>query len=179
MVTNAKSAVLRCVVRVLAIASLCVAGLATAPAEEMQLGRIPAPGASPTGPVKIGVYLFAIQELDFSKHTFHPKFEVWFRWRGDAFDPIANLHVVGARSQTVTLEDRRKLANGENYAVARVDAVVNARSTPARFRSNATGCKSRSNRRTRMTISCTTLIAMRACSIPTHSRRAGGCRDSK
>ena len=126
MVTNAKSAVLRCVVRVLAIASLCVAGLASAQAEEMQTGRIPAPGASPTGPVKIGVYLFAIQELDFSKHTFHPKFEVWFRWRGDAFDPLANLHVVGARSQSVTLEDRRKLANGENYAVARVDAVVNA-----------------------------------------------------
>jgi len=75
--------------------------------------------------VKVGVYLYSVQELDFSKYTFHPTFEVWFRWRGDAFDPLANLHVVGARSMTVTLEDRRKLANGENYVVARVDAVIN------------------------------------------------------
>jgi hypothetical protein len=126
MVTKPKSAALRCAFRVLAIASLCLAALPVAHAQQMAPGRIPAPGASPAGPVKIGVYLFAIQELDFSKHTFHPKFEVWFRWRGDAFDPLANLHVVGARSQTVVLEDRRKLANGENYAVARIDAVINA-----------------------------------------------------
>ena len=77
--------------------------------------------------MKVGVYLYSVQELDFSKHTFHPAFEVWFRWRGDAFDPLANLHVVDARSMTVTLEDRRKLANDENYAVARVDAVINAK----------------------------------------------------
>ena len=75
--------------------------------------------------MKIGVYLYSVQDLDFSKHTFHPTFEVWFRWRGDAFDPLANLHVVGARSTTVTLEDRRRLAGGENYVVARVDAVIN------------------------------------------------------
>ena len=82
-------------------------------------------GASPSGPVTIGVYLYSVQDLDFSKHTFHPTFEVWFRWRGDAFDPLANLHVVGARATTVTLEDRRRLADGENYVVARVDAVIN------------------------------------------------------
>ena len=126
MVTIAKSAALRWVVRVLAIASLCIAALPAAHAQQMPPGRIPAPGAAPAGPVKIGVYLFAVQELDFSKHSFHPRFEVWFRWRGDTFDPLANLHVVGARSQTVTLEDRRKLANGDNYAVARVDAVINS-----------------------------------------------------
>ncbi len=141
---QSRTAILHSVVRVLTVASLCVAGvpaaLAQAPAADaasrlpaqsapppqaLTPGRIPAPGTSPVGPVKIGVYLYSVQELDFSKHTFHPTFEVWFRWRGDAFDPLANLHVVGARSMTVTLEDRRKLANGENYAVARVDAVIN------------------------------------------------------
>ncbi len=126
MVTNAKSVALRCVARFLAIAALCIATLPAAHAQATTPGRIPAPGASPAGPVKVGVYLFAIQELDFSKHSFRARFEVWFRWRGDTFDPLSNLHVVGARSQTVTLEDRRKLANGDNYAVARVDAVVNA-----------------------------------------------------
>ena len=95
------------------------------PSQALPPGRVPAPGTSPIGPVKIGIYLFSVQELDFSKFTFHPTFEVWFRWRGDAFDPLANLHVVGARSMTVTREDRRKLGNGENYAVARVDAVIN------------------------------------------------------
>ena len=134
--------VLRSIVRALAIAALCVAAapvaIAQAPAADgasrpaAQLsppasapGHITGPGASPVGPVKIGVYLFSVQELDFSRHTFHPTFEVWFRWRGDAFDPLANLHIVGARSMTVTLEDRRKLADGENYVVARVDAVIN------------------------------------------------------
>jgi hypothetical protein len=138
------TAVLRSVVRILTIASLLGAGvpaaLAQAPAPDaasrlpaqssppvqaLPPGRVPAPGASPIGPVKIGIYLFSVQELDFAKFTFHPTFEVWFRWRGDAFDPLANLHVVGARSMTVTREDRRKLGNGENYAVARVDAVIN------------------------------------------------------
>jgi hypothetical protein len=137
--------VLRSVVRGLAIVTLLLAGApaarAQAPAagaansppavfgpqtpEEPARGRVAAPSAAPVGPVKIGVFLYSVQELDFTKHTFHPSFEVWFRWRGDAFDPLANLHVVGARSMTVTLEDRRRLATGENYAVARVDAVIN------------------------------------------------------
>ena len=140
---ESRTAILYGVVRVLTVASLCVAGLppalAQAPAAHdasrfsAQLapppqtpGRIPAPGTAPVGPVKVGVYLYSIQELDFSRNSFHPTFEVWFRWRGDAYDPLANLHVVGARSMTVTLEDRRKLANGENYTVARIDAVINA-----------------------------------------------------
>jgi len=88
-------------------------------------GRAPASGASPVGPVKVGVYLYSVQELDFAKYTFHPTFEVWFRWRGDAFDPLENLHVVGARTTTITPEDRRRLPDGENYVVARVDAVIN------------------------------------------------------
>lgn len=88
-------------------------------------GRAASSAASPSGPVKVGIYLYSVQDLDFSRHTFHPSFEVWFRWRGDAFDPLANLHVVGARTTSVTLEDRRRLADNENYVVARVDAVIN------------------------------------------------------
>jgi len=136
--------VLHSLVRVLTIASLCVAALSAALAQAtaantasrfpalaapqsqaLTPGHLPAPDASPVGPVKIGVYLYSVQELDFSKQTFHPTFEVWFRWRGDSFDPLANFHIDGARSMTVALEDRRKLANNENYAVARVDAVIN------------------------------------------------------
>ena len=88
-------------------------------------GRVPSSGAAPEGPVRVGVYLYAVQELDFARYTFHPSFEVWFRWRGDAFDPLANLHVVGARTTLITPEDRRRLPDGENYVVARVDAVIN------------------------------------------------------
>ena len=88
-------------------------------------GRVPSSGAAPIGPVRVGVYLYAVQELDFARYTFHPSFEVWFRWRGDAFDPLANLHVVGARTTLITPEDRRRLPDGENYVVARVDAVIN------------------------------------------------------
>jgi hypothetical protein len=140
---QARRPILHSVARVLTIALLCVACVpatrAQAPATDaasripaqsapplaLTPGHVPAPGTSPIGPVKIGIYLYSVQDLDFSKFTFHPTFEVWFRWRGDAFDPLANLHVVGARSMTVTPEDRRKLGDGENYAVARVDAVIN------------------------------------------------------
>jgi hypothetical protein len=138
------TAALHSIVRVLTIASLGFAGVPAAfgqapaadaarrlpaqsapPPQALAPSRVPASGMSPVGPVKIGVYLYSVQDLDFSKHTFHPTFEVWFRWRGDGFDPLANLHVVGARATTVTLEDRRRLANDENYVVARVDAIIN------------------------------------------------------
>jgi len=97
---------------------------AAPPPVTLNAGSAPS-AASPVGPVKVGVYLYSVQDLDFAKYTFHPTFEVWFRWRGDAFDPLANLHVVGARTTTVTPEDRRRLPDGENYVVARVDAVIN------------------------------------------------------
>ncbi len=88
-------------------------------------GQGRARGVAPTGPVKVGVYLYSMQELDFSRNTFHPSFEVWFRWRGDSFDPLANLQIVGARATNVTIEDRRRLANDENYVVAHVDVIIN------------------------------------------------------
>ena len=108
---------LSCILRALTLAAVGFASATPAQAPTQ-------PPLSPSGPVRVGVYLYSVQDLDFSKHTFHPSFEVWFRWRGDAFDPLANLHVVGARMTTVTLEDRRRLANNENYLVARVDAVI-------------------------------------------------------
>ena len=87
--------------------------------------NVPPPTKTPPGEVKLGVYLYGVQELDFAKHTFRPTFEIWWRWRGDDFDPLAALAIVGARTMTTAVEDRRRLANGENYLVARVDAVIN------------------------------------------------------
>jgi hypothetical protein len=83
------------------------------------------PAAAPRGPLRVGIYLFSIQELDFAKHAFQPRFEIWWRWHGDDFDPLTTLQVVGARSMNVVPEDRRKLPDGENYLVARVEAVIN------------------------------------------------------
>lgn len=86
---------------------------------------VPPPTATPPGDVTLGIYLYSIQDLDFAKHTFRATFELWWRWRGDDFDPVAALLIVGARSLTTTVEDRRRLPNGENYLVARIDAVLN------------------------------------------------------
>ena len=88
-------------------------------------GHIPPPTKTPPGEVKLGVYLYSVQDIDFAKHTFRATFEIWWRWRGDDFDPLAALAVVGARTMTTAVEDRRRLPNGENYMVARVDAVIN------------------------------------------------------
>jgi hypothetical protein len=90
-------------------------------------GHAPPPTKSPPGEVKLGIFLYAVQDLDFSKHTFRATFEVWWRWRGDDFDPLAALSIVGARTITTAVEDRRRLANGENYMVARVDAAISER----------------------------------------------------
>ena len=114
------TAVLHSVLRVLTFAALAFAAapaVLAQPAAATGAPRASAPppvvllpghndplGASPSGPVTIGVYLYSVQDLDFSKHTFHPTFEVWFRWRGDAFDPLANLHVVVARVDAVINE---------------------------------------------------------------------------
>lgn len=87
-------------------------------------GHVPPPTRTPPGEVVLGVYLYSVQDLDFAKHTFRPTFEIWWRWRGDDFDPLAALAVVGARTITTAVEDRRRLPNGENYMVARVDAVI-------------------------------------------------------
>jgi hypothetical protein len=87
--------------------------------------HVPPPTKTPPGDVTLGVYLYSIQDLDFTKHTFRPAFEIWWRWRGDDFDPLAALAVVGARSMSTVIEDRRRLPNGENYLVARVDVVIN------------------------------------------------------
>ncbi len=88
-------------------------------------GQVPPPTKTPPGEVKVGIFLYAVQDLDFAKHTFRATFEIWWRWRGDDFDPLAALAVVGARTITTVVEDRRRLPNGENYLVARADAVIN------------------------------------------------------
>jgi hypothetical protein len=121
-------------VRIAAIALLAI-GLVTAfPAAtiapppivaESRLRNVPPPTKTPPGDVTLGVYLYSVQDLDFAKHTFRPSFEIWWRWRGDDFDPLASLAIVGARTMTTAVEDRRRLANGDNYLVARVDAVIN------------------------------------------------------
>lgn len=120
--------------RVIAIALLALGLAAACPASaiaptvtvvESGLRNVPPPTKTPPGEVKLGVYLYSIQDLDFTKHTFRPAFEIWWRWRGDDFDPLAALAVVGARSMATAVEDRRRLPNGENYLVARVDAVIN------------------------------------------------------
>ncbi len=110
---------------VLAVSPAATAQTPAIGATAIAPGHIPPPNTTPLGAVQVGIYLYGIEELDFARHTFHPRFEIWWRWRGDGFDPLATLHIVGARSSNVVLEDRRKLPNGENYLVARVDAVIN------------------------------------------------------
>jgi hypothetical protein len=86
--------------------------------------RAPPPTAALPGEVRIGVFLYAVQELDLARHSFRVSFNVWWRFHGDAFDPIATLQVVNARSTTVVLDDKRRLPDGDTYIDARVDATI-------------------------------------------------------
>ena len=84
----------------------------------------PPPNASAPGHVRLGVYLYAVQDLDVAKHSFRVSFNIWWRYHGDAFDPIKTLQIVSAHSINVVLDDKRLLPGGETYVDARVDAVI-------------------------------------------------------
>ncbi len=86
--------------------------------------RVPLPDVAPPGEVRVGIFLYSVQQIDIAKHAFRVSFNVWWRYHGDSFDPYAALQVVNAQSMTVVQEDRRTLPNGDNYVVARVDATV-------------------------------------------------------
>ncbi len=86
--------------------------------------RVPLPTAAPPGEVHVGIFMYSVQQLDIAKHSFRVAFNIWWRYHGDTFDPIAALQVVNAQSMTVVEEDRRKLPNGDNYVVARVEATI-------------------------------------------------------
>jgi hypothetical protein len=107
-------------------------------AERTGLHALPAGAAQAPGDVRVGVFLYSVQELDIARHSFRVSFNIWWRYQGDGFDPIASLQVVNARAISVNLDDKRRLPNGENYVAA-----------PAPFPSTAIACASRSSRRTR------------------------------
>jgi hypothetical protein len=86
--------------------------------------RAPPPNVPPPGQVRIGMFLYAVQELDVAKHSFHVSFNVWWRYHGDAFDPLQTLQVVSARDVNIVLDDKRALPGGDTYVDARVDAVI-------------------------------------------------------
>lgn len=74
--------------------------------------------------MRLGVFLYSVQDLDIARHSFRVSFNIWWRYKGDDFDPITSLQVVNARVVSVALDDKRRLANGETYVAARVDATI-------------------------------------------------------
>ena len=84
----------------------------------------PPPDAQLPGDVRVGIFLFAVHDLDLAHHAFRVAFNIWWRFKGDGFDPLAALQVLNARTQTFTLEDRRKLPDGDTYVAARVEATI-------------------------------------------------------
>ena len=74
--------------------------------------------------MRVGFFLFAVHDLDLAHHSFRVAFNIWWRFHGDTFDPLAALQVVNARTVNVTLEDKRKLPDGDTYVAARVEATI-------------------------------------------------------
>ena len=93
-------------------------------AERVGIHSPPGGAAQSPGNVRVGVFLYSVQELDIARHSFRVSFNIWWRYQGDSFDPIASLQVVNARAISVNLDDKRRLPNGENYVAARVDATI-------------------------------------------------------
>ncbi|MEP7329025.1 MAG: hypothetical protein ABI777_07420 [Betaproteobacteria bacterium] len=95
--------------------------------------QVPPPMATPPGEVRIGVFLYSVQQIDIARHSFRASFNVWWRYHGDDFDPIGTLQIVNAQQTSVILGDRRKLPNGDTYVVARVETTIEQVLDTSRF----------------------------------------------
>jgi len=60
--------------------------------------------------ITVGIYLTAIQGIDTSRSSFLADFYVWAKSPADALDPLANVTIVRAKTQTTLYEWRQKFS---------------------------------------------------------------------
>lgn len=91
--------------------------------------------AAPTRPqhVVIGAYVNQIPLVDLKGNQFTIDFWLWCRWRGGARNPLDNAELVGGRVVSRGNVVRRTLADGTEYAAARITATFNRAWDLSRF----------------------------------------------
>ncbi len=80
-------------------------------------------GASPE-PTTVGVYVTQVTSIDLKSNSYGVDFWLWFRSKGREVSPIDTFEIMDGRVTGKTNVIKKKLADGTDYASARVTATV-------------------------------------------------------
>jgi hypothetical protein len=90
----------------------CAATLAVLADHPGAIGQTPQPMPSPVSAQTIvGIYLTGIHDIDTSRNTFVADFYLWAKSPASAPDPLAEVAIVRAKTQTILAEWREKSGN--------------------------------------------------------------------
>ncbi len=85
------------------------------------IGQAPAPTPTST---RIGVYINQVAGIDLKASQYTVDFWVWFRGPDRAVSPVDTFEIINGRINSKTNIIKKKMADGANYAAARINATV-------------------------------------------------------
>ncbi|MCC6574999.1 MAG: hypothetical protein IT462_14575 [Planctomycetes bacterium] len=96
-------------------------------------GPVEKPAIKIDGKVTVGIYLTQVKNFSLASNEFLVEFWIWYRWKGDNFDPLKTMEIVNGKQENVSNQGSEILPTGENYAWAKVLASVKQFFDVARF----------------------------------------------
>lgn len=86
----------------------------------------PPPPPAPAGPteVTVGTYVNQVYALNLKDNVFTIDFYIWFRWKGDAVNPIETFELMNGKVDEKTVVATKDVGD-IHYAQARIKAIIN------------------------------------------------------
>jgi hypothetical protein len=81
----------------------------------------------------VGVYIVSLSDADLRSGTCVADFWVWFRWRGEDYNPLESLEVIDGIIDEKSGEVQKTLKDGSQYACQRVRASIRQKWNVSRF----------------------------------------------
>lgn len=73
--------------------------------------------------VVVGIYVNQVKKLSMVDNEFTVDFWIWFRWKGEDYDPLKSFEVIGGSVDSTTGEQRKNIGD-ELYASVRITATI-------------------------------------------------------
>lgn len=73
--------------------------------------------------VVVGIYVNQVKRLSMVENEFTVDFWIWFRWKGEDYDPLKSFEVIGGSVDSTTGEQRKNIGD-EIYASVRITATI-------------------------------------------------------
>jgi hypothetical protein len=110
--------------RVLLPVLLCAIITLNAAARQGSVSTAPPSSASDPTLVTVGTYVNQIYAMNLKENIFTVDFYIWFRWKGDAVNPIETFELMNGKISEKNLIPTRDIGD-QHYAQARITAVIN------------------------------------------------------